>query len=325
MLAKSAISGTIARERGYYSIQQKRDLEAIGFGRAQQVVPTLVIPIHGVVADEAPWFIHRPDSPRLKDGHERKYEVPAGRKMALDIHPRARPYLANPEYPLFVTEGSKKVDAMITAGAHAVIGVVGVWNWRGRNDDNGLAILPDWEWISLKEGRQVYVVYDSDIIIKQPVCLAMNRLGAALRRMGAHVAFTRLPSGEGGSKAGADDYLAAGHTLDDIVALSTSSPPEPPSMTTGGSGCPEQRAQVHKAPRLASEAKILDRFMKDIHRLGHVGEDVACRLVFLCAVSRLLPEIVSCVLKGPRPPGSRRPWIVFSRSSPTRRFCPCRG
>jgi hypothetical protein len=67
MLANSAINGTVARERGYFSVSQKKDLEALGFGRSQQVVPALVIPIHGVVAGEEPWFVHRPDNPRRRE------------------------------------------------------------------------------------------------------------------------------------------------------------------------------------------------------------------------------------------------------------------
>ncbi len=302
-LAKSAISGTVARERGYFSVEHKRELEELGFGRSQLIIPTLAISIHGVVADEAPWFVHRPDRPRIKDGHAKKYEIPTGRKMALDIHPRVRPNLANPRYPVFVTEGSKKCDALITAGAHAVIGVVGVWNWRGRNDDDGLAILPDWEWVSVKEGRLVFIVYDSDILLKQPVRLAMNRLGAALGRMGAEVAYTRLPSGEGGTKVGADDFIAGGHTLDDIVRLSTSEPPEPPSTSVGGSGGPEPRSTRQHPPRLAYEPDILGRLIEALRRVGHIGEERACRLVYLSATSRLLDEIVSLVAKGPSAAG----------------------
>ena len=301
MLAKSAIGGTVARERGYYSVEHKRDLEAIGFGRTQQLVPTLVIPIHGVVASETPWYVHRPDKPRIKDGRERKYEIPAGRKMSLDIHPRVRANLANPNAgPVFITEGSKKVDALISAGARAVVGVIGVWNWRGRNDDDGLALLPDWEWVALKESRQLYVVYDSDILLKQPVAMAMNRMGAALQRMGAAVAYTRLPSGPGGEKVGADDFIAAGHTLDDIVRLSSVTPPEPPPTPSGGS---EQRATVQQPPELAFEADILGALIRDLERLGHVGEQRACKLVYLCCTSRLLDKIVSLVAKGPSAAG----------------------
>lgn len=303
MLEASAISSVIAIERGYFSVEKKSALAGLGFGPSQQIVPTLVIPVHGVVAGEQPWFIHRPDEPRTKDGRTRKYEIPAGRKVALDIHPRVRPNLADPSIPLFITEGSKKADALISAGARAVIGLVGVWNFRGRNDDGGLALLPDWEWVALKEGRQVFVVYDSDVVLKQPVALAMNRHGAALERMGARVAYTRLPSGDDGSKVGADDFLAAGRTLDDIVALSAGKPPQATPVGAGEDQAVEQRPRREEPPQLAFEAEILDRFVLEMRGLGHVGEERASKLVYLAATSRLLEKIVSLVLKGPSAAG----------------------
>jgi hypothetical protein len=69
------------------------------------------------------------------------------------------------------------------------------------------------------------------------------------------------------------------------------------------SGGPEPRAQVHKAPELASEIDILAALIKDLGALGHVGEDRACKLVYLCATSRLLQQIVSLVAKGPSAAG----------------------
>jgi hypothetical protein len=51
-LAKSAIDGTVARERGYFSVERKQELEQLGFGRTQQLVPTMAIPVRGVVAGE---------------------------------------------------------------------------------------------------------------------------------------------------------------------------------------------------------------------------------------------------------------------------------
>src|SRR3954452_8469816 len=304
MLVASAITEDVWRERGVFSVEGKRDLERLGFGRSQQLVPTLVFPIRGVVPGEALWFIHRPDQPRIKDGRPRKYEIPANRRLSLDVHPRARPHLGNPSLPLFITEGSKKADALLSTGAKAVIGVLGVWNWRGRNDDDGRVLLPDWEWVHLKGGRQVYVVYDSDVILKQPVAQAMNRMGAALTRMGARVAYTRLPSGPAGEKVGADDFLASGHTLDDIVALSSDEPPAPASSTSlGGRGGEVARAKVHSPPALAHSPDILARLVTDLARLGHAGEQRACKLIYLSAVSRLLDKIVSLVAKGPSAAG----------------------
>jgi hypothetical protein len=224
--------------------------------------------------------------------------------MSLDVHPRSRPHLANPALPLFITEGSRKADALISAGARAVVGVIGVWNWRGRNGDDGLALLADWEWVALKEGRQVFVAYDSDVMVKEPVHRAMGRMGVALRRTGASVAYCYLPAGAGGVKRGADDFLAGGGRLEEIVALAAPHLREPvSSLSVEGCGGPEPRAPVHKPPGRAHEPDVLARFARDIRRLGHVGEERACRLIYLCATSRLLPKIVSCVLKGPSAAG----------------------
>ena len=258
MLKASAIADDVVGERGYFSVEQKRDLEHLGFGRSQQFVPSLVIPIHSVIPGEDPWYIHRPDDPRVKDGRTRKYEIPAGRKMALDVHPRVRASIRSGDCPLFITEGSRKVDSLITAGAKAVIGLVGVWNWRGTNDANGKVMLADWEDVHLK-GRQVYVVFDSDILLKQSVSLAMNRLGAALQRRGAAVAYTRLPSGPGGAKIGADDFVAAGHQLDDIVRLSTASALEP--CAGGGRRATPLRHDV-KAPETTPLLERIGRFIR---------------------------------------------------------------
>jgi Domain of unknown function (DUF3854) len=151
-------------------------------------VPTLAIAVHGVVAGEPPWYIHRPDETPVKDGRLRKYLLPAGRRMALDIHPRARPHLGDHGTPLFITEGSKKVDSLISAGAKPVVGLVGVWSWRGTKRPERQDPAPRWEWVDLQD-REVLVVYDSDVMLKEPVRLAMDRLGAVLNRRGANAAF----------------------------------------------------------------------------------------------------------------------------------------
>ena len=56
-------------------------------------------------------------------------------------------------------------------------------------------------------------------------------------------------------------------------------------------------------PRLAYEPNLLDRLTHEIRQLGHAGEERACRLVYLCATSRLLDKIVSLVAKGPSAAG----------------------
>ena len=97
----------------------------------------------------------RPDSPRIREGKVIKYEMPAGSRMALDVHPFGLPKLADPTVPLWVTEGIKKGDCLVSRGCCA-IALLGVWNWRGTNDYGGKTALADWEFIAL-HGRQVYI------------------------------------------------------------------------------------------------------------------------------------------------------------------------
>src|SRR5438045_3962199 len=84
------------------------------------------------------------------------------------------------------------------------LGFAGVWNWRGTNQSGGKVVLAEWEWVALKDGRQVYIVFDSDVMLKASVHEACSRLAAVLRRKGAEVAFVYLPSAAGGGKVGVD-------------------------------------------------------------------------------------------------------------------------
>lgn len=65
-----------------------------------------------------------------------------------------------------------------------------------------------------------------------------------------------------------------------------------------GARVPDNRATA-QPPELADETAILDALACDLAACGLVGEDRAAKLVYLAAVSRLLPRPVSVVLKGP--------------------------
>jgi Asp-tRNA(Asn)/Glu-tRNA(Gln) amidotransferase A subunit family amidase len=62
-----------------------------------------------------------------------------------------------------------------------------VWNWQRDGD-----LLPCWEYISLK-GRRAYVVFDSDVMGKEGVQLALERLVRALEDRGAEILVIYLP------------------------------------------------------------------------------------------------------------------------------------
>ncbi len=177
LIEESGIASDVAEARGYHTIEKKVELKRLGFSEAQCGVPGLLIPVRnparGIVL-----YQYRPDEPRIKDGKPVKYETPSGSRMALDVHPFAWEKLGDPSVPLFVTEGIKKGDALVSRGLCA-LALIGVWNWRGTNDRGGKTLLPDWNYVALN-GRRVYVVFDSDVMLKPGVHKALVGLKAVL-------------------------------------------------------------------------------------------------------------------------------------------------
>jgi len=170
---ESSIRPKVIEARRYRTVEKKAELERLGFGRAQRNVPGLLLPIYGP-GGEISLYQFRPDEPRIKDGKPVKYETPGGSRMALDVHPFAREKLGDPSVPLFITEGIKKGDALVSQDLCA-IALVGVWNWRGTNEYGGKTALPEWEHVALND-RQVYIVFDSDVMLKPQVYAALARL-----------------------------------------------------------------------------------------------------------------------------------------------------
>ena len=216
LLHASGISDAVAHERGYWSATSRKQLERL-FGETQRgLVPALVIPTFDV-RGEVCFSQLRPDDPRTVKGRIRKYEMPYGARMAVDVPPAVRGVLGDPKVPLVVTEGARKADSAVSAGLCA-IDLVGVWTWRGRNEHDGLTALPDFEYIALKD-REVFLGFDSDAMTKREVHAALERLWRLLAGRGAHLRVIYLPSGDLGVKTGLDDYLADGHDRDDVLAL----------------------------------------------------------------------------------------------------------
>lgn len=218
LILQSAISPEVARARRYRSVTKKSELIELGFGRAQTRVPALLIPIWGV-SGEIVLYQARPDTPRIEGGKPRKYETPRGSRMGIDVPPIVRQWLPDPSVPLFVTEGVRKADSAASLGL-ACVGLLGVWNWRGSNEFGGKVALADWESIALKD-RTVHIVFDSDVVTKPEVRIALQRLKELLTSRGAQALVIYLPCGPHGEKVGLDDFLATGRTSDDLIALAT--------------------------------------------------------------------------------------------------------
>lgn len=219
MLEESIISEAVAIERGYRSVETKSALKELGFAESQRRTPALLIPIHGVSGEIINYQI-RPDDPRVnKKGKAIKYETVADSKMCIDVPSRILKEIRDPNKPLFITEGVKKADSAVSKGI-CCIALIGVWNWRGTNEWGGKTALPDWESIALN-GRKVYIVFDSDVVEKESVQMALSRLKSFLASRGADVFIIYLPSGADGSKIGLDDFFAAGNTVTDLMTYAS--------------------------------------------------------------------------------------------------------
>lgn len=216
LTSESSIDQRLVEMRGYETANTKTHLKSLGFSDKQCLVSALLLPIwnvHGEVAG----YQSRPDKPRIADGKAIKYETPKGSRMSLDVHPSVRPLLGDPNIPLFITEGIKKGDSLASRGLCSVA-LLGVWNWRGTNEAGGKVALPDWESVALK-GREVHIVFDSDVMTKATVHIALARLKGFLETRGSRVGLIYLPASSDGGKQGVDDFLGAGASVEELMTL----------------------------------------------------------------------------------------------------------
>lgn len=195
LLEESGIDPEVAEARGYHTVEKKVELEQLGFRRTQRKVPALLAPVYSPTGEISTYQI-RPDQPRINsEGNPVKYETPGGSRMRFDVHPFMRDKLDDPSVPLFVTEGVKKGDSLVSRGLCAVT-LLGVWNFRGTNDKGGKTVLAEWEYVAFN-GRRVYIVFDSDIMIKPGVYRAMVRIKTFLEFREAEVRIISLTTANG--------------------------------------------------------------------------------------------------------------------------------
>ena len=159
LISASAIDAEVRDDRGYYTATTSEQLASLGFAATQIRVPALVVPIYGPSGNLAGHQV-RPDHPRIVDGKPVKYETPARGRPHLDVPPRVRHLIDDPGRTLIVTEDIRKADAVATKGL-CCMGLLGVWGWRGRNDQGHTAPLGDWAEVALR-GRAAYIAFDSD-------------------------------------------------------------------------------------------------------------------------------------------------------------------
>jgi hypothetical protein len=212
LIEGSGISPGVVAERGYVTAKTKAELMRLAFSVAQQLAPAPVIPMYGPTGKLLTHQI-KPDSPRIgSKGKLIKYETPRNSKVRLDVHPSQADRMEDPTIPIWVTEGVKKADYLVSRG-QCVVALQGVWCWQSK----GIP-LPEWEDIRLY-GRTVFVVFDSDVMVKDSVQAALEGLVDFLEGCGATVQVIYLPDTQDGDKQGVDDYLVAGGAVEELKAM----------------------------------------------------------------------------------------------------------
>src|SRR5690606_8595895 len=228
-LRASGLTDEIIKERGYFSADVATSeltpkLAELGIKWSTRSREVLVIPMYGPKGDLVSAQIRLRELP-TNGKRSLRYLNASGMPQKLDVHPRNVSRIQDVSKRLWVTEGVKKGDALTVHGEVA-ISLAGVFTWR-----NKLGTLGDWEDVPLR-GRDVIVCFDSDASEKRHVLLAMKRLGRWLTSKGARTYYLITPEVEGLSKAGADDFLAHGGTISDLIAKATDS--EPVTTTSDG-------------------------------------------------------------------------------------------
>ena len=203
------MSVSVAVKREYRTVTSKAELARLGFSKPQQRAPALVVPMYSPAGELATYQI-RPDTPRKNDkGKSIKYETPSGSPIRLDVHPNQIERVKDTSVPLWITEGVKKADSLVSRG-QCVVALQGVWCWQKEG-----VPLKDWEDVRLW-GRSVCVIFDSDVTTNPKVQAALEGLVGFLRDRGARVGVAYLPDATDGGKQGVDDFLASGKQVRDL-------------------------------------------------------------------------------------------------------------
>lgn len=206
----SGIDPKVAAERGYYTARSRSQIPQ-EFKDYQRRLG-LVVPTYS--PDGATTGLQlRPDKPRKP---KLKYESPGESEVIVDTHPRCLAEVNAGTGDLFVVEGVKKADALVSRGA-AAIALTGVWMAHVPKS-RPKRLLRCWNHVRL-EGRRVFVVFDSDWQSNDNVHDALKWLVEALTERGADVRVAYLDDRQDGSKRGADDFLVAGGTVAQLKAL----------------------------------------------------------------------------------------------------------
>ena len=194
-LKSSGLSNETITAAEIYSATGPQVKKIIGFDAG----PGLAFPYPGIdcvrIKPDTPWVPdkhHKGDNAKkVKPG---KYLTRKGAGNHLYFPPGVEQAFNKPNLPLYITEGEKKALKATQEGLNC-IGLAGVWNWKAKNGGKESLPIPDLDLIEW-DGRKVVIVFDSDIVAKEPVQKAELALAEELKGRGAEVWAIRLPEDE---------------------------------------------------------------------------------------------------------------------------------
>jgi len=206
-LRKSGLTDETIRECGFYSESSYSKLAVmIGWKSYPKRMGTaLVIPFRGPSGEMIGYNRIKPSIPKLnRNGKPQKYLGPKGQPQRPYFPPGVIDKLSDPTASLMITEGEKKAAAATQEG-FPCIGLTGVFCFNTKGTGSLCPELLQINW----KGRDVRIVYDSDLNSNDKVADAESRLAQQLKQQGAKVKVIRLPDGPDGEKQGVDDFLVS--------------------------------------------------------------------------------------------------------------------
>jgi P4 family phage/plasmid primase-like protien len=226
-LQASGLTPEQIRRTGHFSVTSDRSQQILGLP-----LPGLVFQYRNpqgrpyLKANGQVFYRLKPDWDANAVAKQPKYLSPKGagcRPYFSQVLPNWPQVIASPKIPIIETEGEKKADCGCALG-EPTIGFSGVDGWVDRcprpdepslDDSRPLPELAEIAW----GDRTVWQCYDSDIVSKQAVRLALQKRAIYLQEeCHAHPQILLLPNELDGSKNGMDDFIVR-HGIDAFRAL----------------------------------------------------------------------------------------------------------
>ncbi|MBE9226264.1 DUF3854 domain-containing protein [Phormidium sp. LEGE 05292] len=219
---------------GHFSVNKAKANELVGYK-----LPGLIFQycdLDGkpfLRSDGKAFYRIKPEWGNIKTEDSPKYLSPKGhgcRPYFSRLYSNWKAVAKSTKVDLWETEGEKKGDCSCANGL-ATIAFSGVDGWvdrcprEGEGELKSSRVLPELSEINW-QNRRVNQCFDSDIVEKIPVQLALAKRAYYLSEQGAVPYFVLLPNEIDGSKNGLDDFIVR-HGIDALRVLGKEAKPTP--------------------------------------------------------------------------------------------------